>query len=104
MVFNKYDKKLIIIKKNFFRSAAKAEQDRVRSQKTNRMLISMVVVFGIGWLPLNTINLLADMNFKIYCWKYHHFMFFISHVMAMSSTCYNPFLYGKLLTVTHRAH
>ena len=81
----------------FFRSAAKAEQDRARNQRTNRMLISMVVVFGIGWLPLNTINLLSDINpFPIptYCWEYFTFIFFISHVLAMSSTCYNPFLYG----------
>ena len=30
----------------------------------------------------------------IYCWQYHHFFFFVCHLMAMSSTCYNPFLYG----------
>lgn len=59
------------------------------------MLISMVVVFGICWLPLNIINLLADLDFfPIYCWEYYHLMFFVCHVMAMSSTCYNPFLYG----------
>ena len=59
------------------------------------MLISMVVVFGIGWLPLNTINFIADLNvFPIWCWEFYHFVFFICHVMAMSSTCYNPFLYG----------
>ena len=57
----------------------------------------MVVVFGIGWLPLNTINLLSDINpfpNPTYCWEYFTFIFFISHVLAMSSTCYNPFLYG----------
>ena len=59
------------------------------------MLISMVAVFGICWLPLNIINLLADLNFPVYCWEYHNFTFFVFHVMAMSSTCYNPFLYGR---------
>ena len=54
----------------------------------------MVVVFGIGWLPLNTINLLSDINPTTYCWEYFTFIFFICHVLAMSSTCYNPFLYG----------
>ena len=73
----------------------KEEMERKRNIRTNRMLISMVVVFGICWLPLNTINFLADLNlFPIFCWEYHHFVFFVCHVMAMSSTCYNPFLYG----------
>ena len=79
-----------------FRSAAKEEQERARNQRTNRMLISMVLVFGVCWLPLNTINFLNDLDlFPIYCWKYYHFMFFICHVMAMSSTCFNPFIYGR---------
>jgi len=75
-------------------SAAREEQERARNQKTNRMLISMVVAFGICWLPLNTINFLNDIDwFPIYCWEFFHFTFFVFHVMAMSSTCYNPFLY-----------
>jgi hypothetical protein len=31
-------------------------------RQTNRMLVSMVVIFGFTWLPLNLINLLADLN------------------------------------------
>jgi hypothetical protein len=33
-----------------------------RMRQTNRMLVSMVVIFGSTWLPLNLINLLADLN------------------------------------------
>jgi hypothetical protein len=45
-------------------------QERARNQRTNRMLISMVVVFGICWLPLNTINFVADLDLiPIYCWQ-----------------------------------
>ena len=58
------------------------------------MLIYMVIVFGVCWLPLNFMNFLADINGGIYCWEYYNFSFFIAHVFAMSSTCYNPFLYG----------
>ncbi|XP_040574622.1 prolactin-releasing peptide receptor [Lepeophtheirus salmonis] len=76
------------------RSAQKEEQERARNLRTNRMLISMVIVFGTCWLPLNTINFIGDLNYDLYCWGYHHFSFFICHVMAMSSTVYNPFLYG----------
>ena len=32
------------------------------------------------------------------CWQYFYVTFFIAHVFAMSSTCYNPFLYGWLNT------
>ena len=38
------------------------------------MLISMVVVFGTCWLPLQTINFIADLGLvDIFCWEYHHF-------------------------------
>ena len=31
---------------------------------------------------------------KTGCWPYYYITFFICHVVAMSSTCYNPLLYG----------
>ena len=30
------------------------------------------------------------------CWSYYYVTFFLCHTIAMSSTCYNPFLYGWL--------
>ena len=41
------------------RSAHREEAERRKNQRTNRMLISMVVAFGMCWLPLNTINFIA---------------------------------------------
>lgn len=36
------------------------EMERKRTRRTNRMLISMVLIFAISWLPLNLYNLVAD--------------------------------------------
>lgn len=76
-------------------SGRKDEVDRDRKRRTNRMLVYMVVVFGLVWLPLNTINLLND-------WyivnadelEYYNMWFIMAHLLAMSSTCYNPVLYA----------
>ena len=79
------------------RSARGEEAERRRATRTNRMLIAMVVVFGVCWLPLNAVNFVADVGaVAVHCWHYHHLAFFACHVLAMSSTCYNPFLYGWL--------
>lgn len=80
------------------KSARKEELDRERKRRTNRMLISMVTIFGICWLPWNIINLIHDFthNQAKGSWPYFHLFFFLAHLMAMSSTCYNPFLYAWL--------
>lgn len=70
--------------------------DRERKRRTNRMLIAMVTVFGVSWLPLNTVNLVNDVNESTGDWPYYNLSFFMVHAIAMSSTCYNPFLYAWL--------
>lgn len=77
-------------------SARREEQERERTRKTNGMLISMVVIFLISWLPLNMFNLLMDFYEEASQWRYGRTIFIISHAIAMSSTCYNPFLYAWL--------
>lgn len=76
------------------KSSKKEEADRDRKKRTNRMLISMVAVFGLSWLPLNSVNIFND----FYETKddFYTLLFFIAHCIAMSSTCYNPFLYAWL--------
>ncbi|KAF9411050.1 hypothetical protein HW555_010052 [Spodoptera exigua] len=42
------------------KNTRREEADRDRKRRTNRMLISMVAIFGISWLPLNLINIFND--------------------------------------------
>jgi len=77
------------------RSKDKRLAEEARTRRTNRMLIAMVIIFAISWFPINLINLLADC-IELDCWPLYYMMFFLSHVIAMSSTCYNPLLYGWL--------
>ncbi|KAF0300041.1 Neuropeptide Y receptor type 2 [Amphibalanus amphitrite] len=82
------------------KSVRKEQADRERKRRTNRMLIAMVAVFGLSWLPLNLMNILEDVSINLGLgwenWPYFHLLFFVAHAIAMSSTCYNPFLYAWL--------
>lgn len=78
------------------KNSKKEEADRERKRRTNRMLIAMVVIFLISWLPLNVINIVNDFHQEFGNWTYYLISFFMVHSMAMSSTCYNPFLYAWL--------
>lgn len=79
-----------------YKSSRREEADRERKKRTNIMLISMVAVFGLSWLPLNAVNILADFFENTDSWTYYNLVFFVTHAIAMSSTCYNPFLYAWL--------
>jgi hypothetical protein len=58
------------------------------------MLIAMVVIFAICWLPLNIVHMVAEFHrFDI---SHYRVLFLTTHVIAMSSTVYNPFLYSWL--------
>ncbi|XP_049957485.1 prolactin-releasing peptide receptor-like [Schistocerca serialis cubense] len=78
------------------KTSRKEEADRERKRRTNRMLVAMVVVFGTCWMPLNLVNLANDLYIPIGHWRYFNLCFFAVHALAMSSTCYNPFLYAWL--------
>lgn len=76
------------------KNTRKEEIDKSRKRRTNQMLIAMVAIFGFSWLPLNIINLCNDYYMYAIHYKYYFLIFFTVHVIAMASTCYNPFIYA----------
>lgn len=62
-------------------------------RKSIKMLIVIVTVFAACWLPLNLYQILADFHPNVKVFHYSSTSFFICHWIAISSTCYNPFLY-----------
>lgn len=65
------------------KNSKKEALERERKRRTNRMLIAMVMIFGICWLPINVLNLLFDVYQGVEQWEYYNVCFFISHAIAM---------------------
>lgn len=76
-------------------SQRKVERGR-RMKRTNRLLISIAVIFGVSWLPLNFFNLYADMQRSSAVTQRMLVAYAICHMIGMSSACSNPLLYGWL--------
>ncbi|CAL1289159.1 unnamed protein product [Larinioides sclopetarius] len=78
-----------------YRIISKPLEPRLRSAQTIKMLVVVVILFALCWLPLNTFNLLREFNPTAFIHKSvtHSTIFFICHWLAMSSVCYNPFIY-----------
>ncbi|XP_009070127.1 PREDICTED: probable G-protein coupled receptor 83 [Acanthisitta chloris] len=58
-------------------------------KKSIKMLMLVVVVFAICWFPLNCyVVLISSLGIKT-----KNSLYFALHWFAMSSTCYNPFIY-----------
>jgi hypothetical protein len=60
-----------------------------RKRQRIKMLLMVVCVFATCWLPLNVYHLLTDFNII----NYRSSLFLVVHWFAMSSICYNPFIY-----------
>ncbi|ALC46837.1 NPFR1, partial [Drosophila busckii] len=75
-------------------SQRKVERGR-RMARTNRLLISIAIIFGVSWLPLNFFNLYADMHGLAFT-QGRQIAYAICHMIGMSSACSNPLLYGWL--------
>ncbi|NWI72257.1 GPR83 protein, partial [Dryoscopus gambensis] len=62
---------------------------RKKNKKTIKMLMLVVILFAVCWFPLNCyVVLLSSQTIHT-----NNALYFAFHWFAMSSTCYNPFIY-----------
>lgn len=59
-----------------------------------KMLIIVVVIFGLCWLPLQLYNILYVTIPEINDYHFISIVWFCCDWLAMSNSCYNPFIYG----------
>ncbi|XP_076163468.1 RYamide receptor [Ptiloglossa arizonensis] len=81
------------------RAPGNAEDSRDATLMKNKlrvikMLIIVVALFAICWLPLQTYNVTRYLYQGINEYKNIHYIFFFCDWLAMSNSCYNPFIYG----------
>ncbi|KAM7305815.1 putative neuropeptide FF receptor [Ixodes scapularis] len=62
--------------------------------KVIKMMAIVVIIFALCWLPYQTYNLLAEIYPTINTYRYINVIWFCSHWLAMSNSCYNPFIYA----------
>ncbi|KAF7251782.1 Prolactin-releasing peptide receptor [Varanus komodoensis] len=69
-----------------------------KKQRTFRILVISVMCFAFCWLPLQVVNLIRDIDeeFAILDKRYINVIQVTCHVIAMSSACFNPFIYASL--------
>ncbi|XP_009564673.2 G-protein coupled receptor 83 [Cuculus canorus] len=62
---------------------------RRKNKKTIKMLMLVVILFAVCWFPLNCYVVLLSSQII----HTNNALYFAFHWFAMSSTCYNPFIY-----------
>ena len=67
-------------------------------KRINGILAAMVVAFAVLWLPLHVFNSLEDWYHEAIPICPGNLIFLVCHLLAMASTCVNPFIYGFLNT------
>ncbi|XP_042220741.1 neuropeptide Y receptor type 6-like [Homarus americanus] len=83
--------------------ARRAQKEIERNRKTTILLSTIAVAFAVCWLPWNIVNLLADFEYEGFKDPTHLYTVFgACHMIAMSSACINPVLYGWLNTNLRR--
>lgn len=58
------------------------------------MLCIVMTIFAICWLPFQAYNILQEIFPAINEYKYINLIWFSCHLLAMSNSCCNPFIYA----------
>ncbi|XP_064457078.1 neuromedin-K receptor-like [Ornithodoros turicata] len=58
------------------------------------MTLVVVATFAFCWLPYQTYNVLQELYPEINQYRYINVIWFSCHWLAMSNSCYNPFIYA----------
>lgn len=74
--------------------AAKAKTAMKRHRRNMVLLTAMALVFSITWLPLTVLNVVADLDHKLFKEKQYNLLHAVSLLIAMSSSVANPIMYG----------
>ncbi|XP_016970622.1 neuropeptide F receptor [Drosophila rhopaloa] len=93
-IYNKLKSRITVVAVQAASAQRKSERGR-RMKRTNCLLISIAIIFGVSWLPLNFFNLYADME-RSPVTQNMLVRYAICHMIGMSSACSNPLLYGWL--------
>ena len=76
------------------RDSRRAANIARRYRKNLALLVTICAMFAVCWLPLVLLNLLADLASEVFAATDFTLAFATAHVIAMSSACINPVLYG----------
>ena len=57
------------------------------------MMIIVVVIYAVCWLPLHVLTICLDAYPSLYTFSHIQQLWVTCHFIAMSSLCYNPFVY-----------
>ncbi|KAL8561787.1 hypothetical protein ACOMHN_010721 [Nucella lapillus] len=80
------------------KTPGEAERDRDRriassKRRIMKMIIVVVVIYAVCWLPLHVITIAGDLDPSIYDHSHMNIVWLCFHWLAMSHSCYNPFVY-----------
>jgi len=76
--------------------AAQLERDIAvmnNKKKVIKMLMLVVALFTLAWLPLQIYDVANQIFVEINYYPYINIIWFCCHWLAMSNSCYNPFIY-----------